>query len=368
MIRRLTRQQAPADAVLAAAAPYLKEEEQQSVLVEALGLGIDGWPSLPQAYRCKLLKAILAAIPSNVEVDERLLEFYLQPSPDESDGWSTSTYDISAALPPLHLSVFSGIGGGNETGGRVWPAALALGAYLLARHRGDALATEHRRPRVALELGAGPGLPGLLLANVAASEEGTSIFGGGIERVVLTDIVPTTLDNLWHNTTTLAPLTSRTLRCTVAALDWYQPPAQTAAAHADVDLILAADCVYDPDIVEPLLATLGALLQPAPPPPPSSDSGQSSAAETGPLPPPRVPPIALVAVERRGAAWERFEMGLSAEVASGRMLVAADRSDAARCALREAGCPFYCAPDAIERIVLLELTGGPAAPRRSASP
>ena len=344
VVRRLALQQAPVAIVVQHARPLLITD--QDALVDALGL-LHGraWSCLPLAYRRRLLKALVAGgeLPPDEEVHEALLDALLRPAADEEAGWSVRAYDVDGGLSPaLRLRVADEIGGGNETGGRVWPAALGLGAYLLALE-------EHSRSllrgrRVALELGAGPGLPGLLLARM----------GESIERVVLTDALPATLDNLRRNVAQLEP--PHAARCHVAALDWHQPVATTARSHGQlsehgVDLILAADVVYDPELVEPLLATILALLQPAPPPPPQAGGGEEVAS--------RPRPIALLAVERRGAAWHAFESRLASAVSCGSVRVR-DASEGVRKALRDPACPFWCAEEAVDRIVLLELEAGEA--------
>ena len=44
-----------------------------------------------------------------------------------------------------------------------------------------------------------------------------------------------------------------------AALDWTQPLPEAISAHA-WDVVLAADCVFWPELFEPLLSTMGALV------------------------------------------------------------------------------------------------------------
>ena len=214
VVRRLALQQAPVAIVVRHACPLLLTD--QPALVDALGL-LHGrtWSCLPLAYRHRLLKALVAGgeLPPEAEVHEGLLDALLRPAADEDAGWSVRAYDLDGGLsPPLRLRVAAEIGGGNETGGRVWEAALGLGAYLLALERGglEPCRSLLRDRRVALELGAGPGLPGLLLARM----------GESIERVVLTDAVPATLDNLRRNVAQLEP-PHAAARCHVAALDWH---------------------------------------------------------------------------------------------------------------------------------------------------
>ena len=326
------------------------------------------WRALPFSYRQRLLKRLLALLSRSggeEDVHEALLTAYISPDAEAEAGWSTQVFFISdgdasppsaasaavmttakdanaspaaplsaqpllsSAPPPLRLRVFAGIGGGIETGGRVWDAALGLSAYLLrtlvhspARvvQSRAAMQASHRH---VLELGAGPGLPGLMLAS----------FPKAAARVTLTDIVPLTLDNLRCNAASLAaslPLAAAA-RVSVASYDWCLEADANAARFPGVDLVLAADCIYDPELGAPLLATVRALLRRNP------------------------HAVALIAAERRGDAWERFHSKLRPCLGSGE-LACVDRSAEARAALRSAGCPFWVAADAMERIVLLELS------------
>ena len=79
-----------------------------------------------------------------------------------------------------------------------------------------------------------------------------------VERVLLTDYIPKTLENLKRNVAQLEPAEAAK-RCEVAALDWHQSAEVTAAtlpADGSSNLILAADVVYEPTLAKPLLTTL----------------------------------------------------------------------------------------------------------------
>jgi len=173
-----------------------------------------------------------------------------------------------------------------------------------------------------------------------ASTAGGSASGGGggpLERVVLTDIIPATLENLRRNASHLEAPGAAT-RCHIVSLDWRQSPRLTADAHADVDLLLAADCVYDPEMANPLLATIEAVLT----------RNRNRGAR------------ALIAAERRGAAWQAFEAALADTMKhSHGALQMRELSGRMREALGAPGCPFWCAADSVERLVLLELAALP---------
>lgn len=204
----------------------------------------------------------------------------------------------------------------------MWDAALTLSAWLLSRP-----AAEFSGKRV-LELGAGPGLPSLVLGMCTSA------------RVVATDVFPLTLDNLVHNVEGLPA--EAAARITIEPLDWYDDLATTAERHGGADFVIAADVVYDPELAPPLLRTLGALIGHQPP---ASEHAR--------------PTRTLLAAERRGDAWSMFERAL---VDHGFFTVH-DHSAEARAALRAVGCPFWVANESIERQVLLEV-GLAATPAR----
>lgn len=331
-LRRLCAQQAPVDVVLSCwqALPAFK---RQVGLIEALELPASRssfWSQLPLAYRSRLLKRVLAAIEREADEDDRevdplLIEAYLQPHIDAESGWSVQTFFVDDVVLPLRVS--SGIGGDTETGGRVWDAALGLSALLLCRERSAAAHTvgqSQQRPRMVVELGAGPGLPSLMLSSICHNEV----------KVIATDVFPATLENLEANVRRLATPAAAS-RLSVAPLDWCDDADANAARLPAADLILAADVVYEHSLAEPLLRTLDALLRRA-----RSKRG-----------------VALLAAERRGDAWSHFEACLRPRLSRGE-LRCIDRSDEARTALRVVECPFWCAPDAIERLVVLELSAG----------
>ena len=290
-------------------------------------------------YRQRVLKPIVAALQKDrsIELSESLIELYMEGLSLTADGsaaaasasaWSCLTFDLREGTT-LRLRTRETVGGGAETGCVLWDAARALSAWLL---EGGSAVPSLSGLQV-IELGAGPGLVGLCVALCSEA------------RLSLTDVVPETLDNLRHNAALLpAPAASRV---DVRTLDWLEVEASEASGGQSVpgseaveqqdsasdlalspDLIVAADVVYEPSLVPPLIATIRTLLCRRP--------GAR----------------ALVAAERRGEAWGIF---LQALRAAG--LASTDRSDEARASLRASSCPFWCAPEAIERIHLLEITG-----------
>ena len=92
-----------------------------------------------------------------------------------------------------------------------------------------------------LELGAGCGIVGITLFQLLP----------GISKMILTDL-PEATSILTHNISLCSPAPQHSV------LDWSQPlPASIASTRWN--LILIADCTYNPDVVPDLVQTLGRL-------------------------------------------------------------------------------------------------------------
>ncbi|KAL1503322.1 hypothetical protein AB1Y20_011374 [Prymnesium parvum] len=265
---------------------------------------------LAPRYRQRVLKPLIGALQEDqsTELSERLLELYMEglsgQVEDPRDEWSVRTFVLHDRTA-LRIRAGETVGGGTETGCVLWDAAKALSAWMLPRAAAfDGLHV--------VELGAGPGLAGLCLALASSA------------RVTLTDCVPATLDNLTHNAAML-PEDART-RVRVSSLDWLEVMAQPGMARELMaDVVVAADVVYEPSLVPPLLATIRELLC-------------------------RRTARAIVAAEERGAAWGVFLKALHDE-----RLSITDHSEDARACLHAQDCVFWCAPESIDRIHLLEV-------------
>ena len=139
--------------------------------------------------------------------------------------------------------------GENLRCGRVWPATLPIFASLHPILDRLLAAAQPPLPRV-LELGAGMGLPGLW-----AAERGA--------EVVLTDSTPAVLELLDRNARALGSGgdrgSSQCTTCSARALDWRKRPSWL---QDDFDLVIAADCLYEKEAVEPLMGVVAAALRP----------------------------------------------------------------------------------------------------------
>ncbi|GMF54281.1 unnamed protein product [Phytophthora fragariaefolia] len=194
-----------------------------------------------------VLSAMLAEIEAvNADVDdglvEALMEFVLNAKLVDDSlnaeamhhvSYTVPTADSSVVVTCRVASVF------NEVGLKLWEAGWLLAEYAIA-HESDF------RGRKVLELGAGVGFTGMVLACVCRSS-----------RIVLTDYAPNVMQNLRYN----VEINSSKFICPVEVqtLDWetWQP-----TDHDDErpDVLLAGDCVYDVEAFPPMMQVLQSFL------------------------------------------------------------------------------------------------------------
>ena len=196
------------------------------------------------AYQHRLYSALVAAAERAgvFELDDGLCELLAAAAVSPGGGGDD---DCS------HVSVDDGRGGvvslrtfdrRNEVGLRLWPAALLFAEWTLA-------APERFRGSAALEVGAGVGLCGLLLATAA-----------GARRVVLTDGDPRVVTNLRHNCDLNGfPDGGGDATCAVDDFDWAESAA-FFGRHGAFDVVVAADCVYDAAVAPALAEALAGAL------------------------------------------------------------------------------------------------------------
>jgi predicted nicotinamide N-methyase len=131
-------------------------------------------------------------------------------------------------------------GSGDTLGNQVWPSALRL-SELCGQAR-----DEISGKRV-VELGCGPGLPGLLCAHLGALS------------VLLTDFEDAVLDIARSNVTANPDTCAVTA---VARLDWTGDVAAFVRDHGVFDVVLAADCVYNSEHAAAVAQVIAALMAP----------------------------------------------------------------------------------------------------------
>lgn len=168
---------------------------------------------------------------------------------DEDDGVGYVLYDLDYLK---HAVLLRTMRQHNEVGCRIWEAALYLAELSLgisANFEGKKL----------LELGAGVGITGLLLAEMKAFCPA---------EVLLTDYAPAVLSNLDFNVALrearCLPISPEDIhnRCLVSCryLDWNSF-SECDLADYDADVIFAADCTYSEDICFHLAKVVSILLK-----------------------------------------------------------------------------------------------------------
>lgn len=192
------------------------------------------------AYTFKLVRIyideILAAGVEDLHDALAELVSSLQPFQLETSGYLVFDIEIDQETIPLKLKMEPRH---NEVGLRMWEAGFLLTEFLLAyppivRGRGVA------------ELGAGLGLTGLVASYLGAS------------KVALTDCSRPVLENL----RLAVEINSKVLDVRVAEIDWsYGGENAARRLGDDIDVVLAADVLYDPtfvpsfvDVVETLVS------------------------------------------------------------------------------------------------------------------
>ena len=129
----------------------------------------------------------------------------------------------------------------NDVGERCWPC----GIYVAELAHQFASIFDGKR---VLEIGSGVGIGGIGIATHAS-----------VESVTMTDYKPRILSTIEANVELNADVIN--VPVSSAHLNWFESSAPDAARlFRSHDLLVAADCVYDPDIVAPLVCTTGRFL------------------------------------------------------------------------------------------------------------
>lgn len=124
----------------------------------------------------------------------------------------------------------------------LWPSSIALALYIASKQE---QLTQYKN---ILELGAGTAFPSLVAAKC------------GAQKIFASDDLqqnPTLKTQLQHN----IQLNQVQDVVTILDLPWAQF-GYFAEMHEQIDLLLAADCLYDDDVFEDFVATVAFLLKP----------------------------------------------------------------------------------------------------------
>jgi predicted nicotinamide N-methyase len=178
----------------------------------------------------KLLLDALARTRSHDIEDELCYESFQLPAAEDGEETQENEEEvISVRVSPRH----------NAVGLRVWVAGLYLAEFLLSE-KGRSMVKGNR----VLELGSGVGMTGLVCASQNV----------GAKSVILTDSEPVVVANLRLNSDSMPNIA-------VAQCDWREP---LSVFEWDVDVVLAADVVYDIQVVPHLVQTLASIFQHCP--------------------------------------------------------------------------------------------------------
>lgn len=354
--RRLYLQQAPLEVVIDSLPSNWTTLDGQSKLAHALTC--DYQPDVP--YQRRVFKHLLSILETNVDVvgeeeeemqqhEEliaRLARTYIKSNGDtiaDSSQWSHRIYELpssSSCKTTLTMRVRSVIGGGFETGGRVWDSALMLGAWIMSNTTSYCNRSMWEGRNV-IELGCGTGIVGCILALHAK-----------LASLSFTDCEAKVLVNMRHNVEINLPRVMWK-NVYVGALDWCRPKdspwlggsdydvnvplvldeeegsASTRSMPPPPDTIIASDVVYDPTVVASLVDTIVTLLN---------------------LPGRRRQRVAYVAAEERNpTTWTVFNN----EVQNHNLIIV-DKSNEARAALQVQNT-FWVSNETQDRVHVLEL-------------
>ena len=145
---------------------------------------------------------------------------------------------ISAELRDGKRAVVSEVRGGSWEGGNVWPPAFELTASLCSEQH--VLSADALKTSAVLECGAGCGLVGIAAALLGARSVVLSDLAVG-QEILRANVAANGLDE------------GRSVE--VGVLDWTAAD-QPLLAGRHFDLIIASECLYDAEMVVPLLRTV----------------------------------------------------------------------------------------------------------------
>jgi hypothetical protein len=173
---------------------------------------------------------------TNIEYKTTTVTIPCHNASDDSDS-SDHVLSIDIASSPSASTDY------DLTGQILWPVSNLLGHYLASQ-----VGQEQLQNRRVVELGAGCGLPGLVAAQYA-------------EKVVLTDGNEIVLDLLQQNVE-LCLANNKSCPISPSLFKWGDRKQchELLQSMGHVDVVVAADVVQWPAVVEPLLHTIKALL------------------------------------------------------------------------------------------------------------
>ncbi|KAE8233177.1 hypothetical protein CF326_g1787 [Tilletia indica] len=207
-------------------------------------------------YKLNEGNGLVPAQRAAVEGDTRAVVRYFSSSSSKPITFGLST-SSSAETPEgsyFDVHLYQDVSGG--CGGRIWPAAEVLGAYLA---RSPEVWRAKWEGKQVVELGSGTGLLGLLCARMG--------LGGMVwitDQDAMLDLMQRNLklnEEVAHAEGGNASAKSLSSTCVVKQLNWGEPIPEDIPSKPDV--LLLADCVYLEVAFQPLVDTMVELSTPS---------------------------------------------------------------------------------------------------------
>lgn len=206
----------------------------------------------------RILDAYCAPVTNEEDGDEAYFS-YVVPSPASTNAAASAPASTTDAEPavPLHLVPLRVVRAHNQVGLRVWEAGLFLAELCLA------VPPALFHGKTVLELGAGIGLTGILVARGLGSKLAP-------RNMILSDWAGVVLENIQHNVAINFGEDARVEKESSPSVGAVQVDWRAMATTADVtqtigstpaDITLIADCTYSEEIIPPLLKTVALVVE-----------------------------------------------------------------------------------------------------------
>jgi predicted nicotinamide N-methyase len=198
---------------------------------------------------CKDLTRMVEQVSRDIEVHERILlettNCLIKLAEDKSDSMCFMSFEQTNGLDFVVLKAIPDSQLGNTIGLKSWPASFILADFLAENH------SEFLAGKRILELGSGCGLVGSMIAK----------FFNDIESLIVSDFEEIVISNLEYNVKLNANPRNQS-KIKVMEIDWFKSLENPQyLSYLEIDVIIASDVIYSPDLVIPFLSVLNSLCQ-----------------------------------------------------------------------------------------------------------